>query len=134
MSKYSLNADNFLRTLPEVLQDDPRMQALASAIASELETLAQKVQFAEIYTHIDDLDETMLDALAADFKVDWWRPDASVAEKRTALKASWYIHKHHDEILLLAISGKKLNQNGSWLSSSSIIEKSEAGAGAAGAA
>ena len=40
----------------------------------------------------------------------------------------------HDEILLLAISGKKLNQNGSWLSSSSIIEKSEAGAGAAGAA
>ena len=62
MSKYSLNADNFLRTLPEVLQDDPRMQALASAIANELETLAQKVQFAEIYTHIDDLDETMLDA------------------------------------------------------------------------
>ena len=35
MSKYSLNADNFLRTLPEVLQDDPRMQALASAIANE---------------------------------------------------------------------------------------------------
>ena len=30
MSKYSLNADNFLRTLPEVLQDDPRMQALPS--------------------------------------------------------------------------------------------------------
>ena len=59
MSKYSLNADNFLRTLPEVLQDDPRMQALASAIANELETLAQKVQFAEIYTHIDDLDETL---------------------------------------------------------------------------
>jgi phage tail P2-like protein len=94
MSKYSLNADNFLRTLPEVLQNDPSIQALASAIASELETLAQKVQLAEIYTHIDDLDETMLDALAADFKVDWWRPDASISEKRAALKASWYIHKH----------------------------------------
>ena len=94
MSKYSLNAGNFLCTLPEVLQDDPSIQALASAIASELETLAQKVQFAEIYTHIDDLDETMLDALAADFKVDWWRPDASISEKRAALKASWYIHKH----------------------------------------
>lgn len=36
MSKYSLNADNFLRTLPEVLQNDPSIQALASAIASEL--------------------------------------------------------------------------------------------------
>lgn len=94
MSKHGLNADNFLRALPEVLQDDPVIQALASAIASELETLAQKVQLSEIYTHIEDLDETMLDALAADFKVDWWRPDAPVSEKRAALKASWYIHKH----------------------------------------
>lgn len=92
--KYGLTASNFLRTLPTVLQNDPNMQALAAAIAAELEKLAEEPRLAQIYTRIDELDETMLDALAADFKVDWWRPDATLEEKRYALKVSWYVHKH----------------------------------------
>lgn len=92
--KYGLTASNFLRTLPAVLQNDPNMQALAAAIAAELEKLAEEPRLAQIYTRIDELDETMLDALAADFKVDWWRPDATLEEKRYALKVSWYVHKH----------------------------------------
>lgn len=93
-SKYGMTASNFLRTLPTVLQNDPNMQALAAAIAAELEKLAGETRLAQIYTRIDDLDETMLDALAADFKVDWWRPEATLEEKRYALKVSWYVHKH----------------------------------------
>lgn len=92
--KYGLTASNFLRTLPTVLQNDTNMQALAAAIAAELELLAGDIRLAQIYTRIDELDETMLDALAADFKVDWWRPDATLEEKRYALKVSWYVHKH----------------------------------------
>lgn len=93
-SKYGMTASNFLRTLPTVLQNDPHMQALAAAIAAELEKLAREPRLAQIYTRIDELDETMLDALAADFKVDWWRPEATLEEKRNALKMSWYVHKH----------------------------------------
>lgn len=92
--KYGLTASNFLRTLPTVLQEDRNMQALAAAMAAELEKLAGEPRLAQIYTRIDELDETMLDALAADFKVDWWRPDATLEEKRYALKVSWYVHKH----------------------------------------
>ncbi len=94
MSNHSMTAPNFLRTLPTVLQNDPHMQALAAAIAVELEQLTEDARLAQIYTRIDELDETMLDALAADFKVDWWRPEATLEEKRSALKASWYVHKH----------------------------------------
>lgn len=93
-SKYGMTASNFLRTLPTVLQNDPHMQALAAAIAAELEKLAREPRLAQIYTRIDELDETMLDALAADFKVDWWLPEATLEEKRNALKMSWYVHKH----------------------------------------
>ena len=93
-NQYGLTASSFLRTLPTVLQNDANMQALAAAIAAELEKLAGEPRLAQIYTRIDELDETMLDALAADFKVDWWRPDATLEEKRYALKVSWYVHKH----------------------------------------
>lgn len=94
MNKYGMSASNFLRTLPTVLQNDTNMQALAAAVATELEQLAENVRLAQLYTRIDELDETMLDTLAADFKVDWWRPEATIEEKRNALKASWYVHKH----------------------------------------
>lgn len=94
MSKYGMTASNFLRTLPTVLQADLHMQTLAAAIVAELERLASEPRLAQIYTRIDELDETMLDALAADFKVDWWRPDATLEEKRYALRVSWYVHKH----------------------------------------
>lgn len=93
-STYGMTASNFLRTLPTVLQNDPNMQALAAAIAAELEKLAGETRLAQIYTSIDELDETMLDTLASDFKVDWWRPEATLEEKRYALKVSWYVHKH----------------------------------------
>lgn len=94
MNKYGMTASNFLQALPSVLQNDPNMQALAASIACELEQLAKNVRLAQLYTRIDELDETMLDALAGDFKVDWWRPEATLEEKRSALKASWYVHKH----------------------------------------
>lgn len=93
-STYGMTASNFLRTLPAVLQNDSNMQALAAAIAAELEKLAGETRLAQIYTRIDELDETMLDTLASDFKVDWWRPEATLEEKRYALKVSWYVHKH----------------------------------------
>ncbi len=94
MNKHGITAENMLRTLPAVLRNDSEMSALATAVASEIEKIAAAPTLAMIYQRIDQLDEAVLDTLAKDFKVDWWRPDSTLEEKRRALKNSWYIHKH----------------------------------------
>lgn len=91
---HALTAESLLRALPEVLRADPVALALATAIAAEIEEAVCKTSLASIYARIDELDEPLLDILAKDFKVDWWRADASLEEKRYTLKTSWYIHKH----------------------------------------
>ncbi len=91
---HALTAENLLRALPRVLQEDKVALALASAIAAEIEEAVCKVDLASIYANIDTLDEALLDILAKDFKVDWWRADASLDEKRYTLKTSWYVHRH----------------------------------------
>lgn len=94
MNKQGITAENMLRTLPAVLRNDSNMLSLATAIASTIEKIATAPTLAMIYNRIDQLEEPVLDTLAKDFKVDWWRPDSSLEEKRRALKNSWYIHKH----------------------------------------
>lgn len=89
-----ITAEAVLAALPEVLRSDVPTQGLASAIAAELEEAACKTNLATIYANIESLDEPLLDILAKDFKVDWWRGDASVGEKRQTLKDSPYVHRH----------------------------------------
>ncbi len=89
-----ITAETLLRALPGVLREDAVTLGLASAIAAELEEAVSKVSLVNIYANIDTMNESMLDILAKDFKVDWWRPNATLVEKRNALKASWYVHKH----------------------------------------
>ena len=91
---HAITAESLLLALPRVLQEDPVTLGLAKAIAAELEDAVSKTTLASIYTNIDNLDEPMLDILAKDFKVDWWRPNATIEEKRYALKSSWYVHRH----------------------------------------
>ena len=91
---HALTAESLLRALPEVLRVDPVALAIATAIAAEIEEAVCKTSLASIYARIDELDEPLLDILAKDFKVDWWRADAPIEEKRYTLKTSWYIHKH----------------------------------------
>lgn len=90
----SVTKENLLYTLPSALANDDNLRALAEAVAAELEELFGKPVYATLYSRIDSLSEPILDALAADFGIDWWRPDASLGEKRAALKASWYVHRH----------------------------------------
>lgn len=89
-----ITAEAVLAALPEVLRSDVSTQGLASAIAAELEEAACKTNLATIYANIESLDEPLLDILVKDFKVDWWRGDASVGEKRQTLKDSPYVHRH----------------------------------------
>lgn len=91
---HAITAESLLLALPDVLREDAVTLGLATAIAAELNDAVSKVSLVNIYANIDTMDEPMLDILAKDFKVDWWRPNAPIEEKRNTLKTSWYVHRH----------------------------------------
>ena len=92
-SAHGLTAKNILRALPEVLQNDKSMEALAASIAAVLAARPAEIQHLMIYPRIDELPEELLDILAHDFKVDWWDGDYTLEEKRNTLKDSWIVHR-----------------------------------------
>ena len=93
MNSHGLTRENLVATLPPALQKDPSAVALAEAMADLLARRPEEIEQLRIYPVIDRLDERLLDILAYDFKVDWWDPDYSTAEKRRTLKDSWRVHK-----------------------------------------
>jgi len=93
MNDHGLTPENLLRTLPEVLRNDENMMSIASSIAQALSARPEELLELMIYPRIDHLPDALLDILAQDFKVDWWDPDYTLAEKRQTLKDSWAVHR-----------------------------------------
>lgn len=93
MNKHGLTPENLLASLPQALQGDGSIVALAQAISSVLSGRIEEIDHLRIYPAIDQLDEPLLDILAHDFKVDWWDADYTLEEKRRTLKDSWRVHK-----------------------------------------
>ncbi len=93
MDHHGLTKENLVRSLPVSLSGDPKMLALAEAIAGVLAQRREETTRLAIYPHVDRLDEALLDILAHDFKVDWWDNNYSLEEKRRTLSASWQVHK-----------------------------------------
>lgn len=93
MSEHGVTETNILAVLPEVLAQDERLSALATVIARALVTHLDELDSVLIYSRIDALPESLLDALAVDFAVDWWNGDWDLERKRESLKASWRIHR-----------------------------------------
>ena len=91
---YGLTAENILYGFPVALRDDSSVLSLAKAEAELLASRPPEIDRLRIYPDIGRLNEELLDILAYDFKVDWWDPDYSLAEKRRTFQDSWYVHKH----------------------------------------
>ena len=91
--QHGITPENLLASLPQALQGDDSIVALAQAISSVLSGRIQEIDHLRIYPAIDQLDEPLLDILAHDFKVDWWDADYTLEEKRRTLKDSWRVHK-----------------------------------------
>lgn len=91
---YGLTAKNILQSLPTVLQNDPKMQAIASAVSKVLEQRADEIQSILIYPNLSNAQEGVLDILAKDFKVDWYNYDYSVEVKRNLILSSFNVHRH----------------------------------------
>lgn len=92
-NNHALTASNLLSSLPQVLQDDASMVALASSIATVLEKRKDEIRSVAIYPRIDELPGDLLDILAKDFKVDWWDKSYSLETKRDILKTCWHTHR-----------------------------------------
>ena len=92
-SELGITRENLLLIVPPALTQDPAMMALAAADAEALAARLAEIDRVRIISNIDGLDETVLDILARDFKVDWWDPEYTLEEKRRTLKDSWRVHK-----------------------------------------
>lgn len=93
MNSHGLTKENLLAALPMAIREDLSVTALAEAAAEALARAPTEIDLLRIYPGIDRLEETLLDILAQDFKVDWWDADYSLEEKRRTLKDSWRVHK-----------------------------------------
>lgn len=93
MNERGLTKENLLSALPAALREDASIAALAEAAAELLALRREETNRLTLYPAIDRLEEPVLDALARDFKVDWWDMDFSSEEKRRTLQDSWKVHK-----------------------------------------
>lgn len=92
MSKL-VTAENLISIFPSALAEDENKKVLASVAAQELMELYEDNEFLALYARIDELDNSLLDILAYDFKIDWWDKSFSLTEKRETFKRCWPIKK-----------------------------------------
>ena len=69
-SKLGITRENLLLIVPPALTHDPAMMARAAADAEALAARLAEIDRVRIISNIDALDETVLDILARDFKVE----------------------------------------------------------------
>ena len=93
MNDHGLTTENLLASFPEALRHDASLAALASAVADILSKRPEEIGRAAVYPSIDDLDESLLDILAHDFKVDWYDYNYDADIKRALFKSSFAVHR-----------------------------------------
>lgn len=89
----SFDADGLLAIFPPALRKSPDYWLLAQVVAPELAALFQAAERCEIYCRVDTLPEEILDVLAAELSVGWWKPDATLSEKRLGIKQALAGHR-----------------------------------------
>lgn len=90
MTEFS--ASSLLAIFPPALKKSPDYWLMAQVIAPELERAFQLAELAAVMPRIDEQPENVLDALARDLSIDWWKPDADLAAKRLGVKSALVGH------------------------------------------
>lgn len=88
-----MNKADIFRLYPRVLKDDIQFAALGEAISEQLAENRQLAKKLIIYATIERLPEEVLDALAYDFKVDWYEINAPIWNKRQTIKEAISVHQ-----------------------------------------
>lgn len=89
----NFTADALLSIFPPALKKSPDYMTLAQVAAPELAAAFQAAVQAEVLCRVDELPEDVLDALAYDMDVFWWKPDATLAQKRVGIKQALMSHR-----------------------------------------
>ena len=118
---YGLTAENMMRVLPDILTRDEEMNPLGIITANQISKLVAHIGLVQIYSRIYEMPESVLDALAKDFKVDWYNPNYSVETKRAMIYDSFYVHNH------LGTRGSTIKAISSIFPQSSVLEWFEYG-------
>lgn len=79
---------DFLRLLPQFMQDDGAVRGLAAGINRLIPKLAAGVEKLSTWDHIDSLSEKELDALAWELNILWYDHGATLEIKRELVKNS----------------------------------------------
>ena len=90
---FDIYTVNFAEYLPESLKKDPKIRAIAQAVAKEALAVSEEIKSVLIYCRIDELPEELIDILAYDMHVDWYDYSYPLDIKRDIVKSSVKVHK-----------------------------------------
>lgn len=79
--------------LPQILRDEPWIKALSDALGVLHKQTLIFADGSQIYTAIDKTDEKVLDAIACNWKIDWYDEGYSVEQKRRIIKTAMSVRK-----------------------------------------
>lgn len=89
----SLKDARIMDGLPRILSQEDWVRALSYAIGAVHEKTIQYADASQIYTKLDTASETILDALAANWKIDWYDTDYPEERKRRIVKTAMNVRK-----------------------------------------
>lgn len=92
MNNCVFDAD-LVKTLPPNLKADENILALANIIKEQLQLNCALAKSCIIYARIDELGHDLLDVIAQDLNVKWYRNEYPVEVKRGLIKDSVKVHK-----------------------------------------
>lgn len=79
--------------VPRVLQKQPWVEALSRAVLDLHRKTMGFIDGSQIYTAIDTVDESVLDALAVNWKIDWYDTGYDIEQKRRIVKTALNIRR-----------------------------------------
>lgn len=88
-----LDFSEIFRLYPSVLKEDKEFNAIGVALTIQLLKNVELTGREIIYPRIESLLESVLDALAFDFNVEWYDYEGTIDEKRRTIAECMNIHK-----------------------------------------
>lgn len=79
--------------VPRVLREQPWVKALSLAVWELHKQTMEYIDGSQIYTAIDTVGEEVLDALAVNWKIDWYDTDYDIEQKRRIVKTALNIRR-----------------------------------------
>ena len=84
----------FIKLLPQFMQNDDAVKGLADAIDSIVPDIADSIRKLSTWDHIDELSHAELDDLAWELNILWYDTTATIDVKRSLIKDSDKVYAH----------------------------------------